>query len=303
MDRKEIAKKYKIDLPTSIDFTYKEEDKTLDIKLYEKGVLDNMQTNQSAFESWIFCLLPKIKNCETVTLDWDIPKNYNGHYHRFLYRVMKMKKHYDWFYIPTKDKEIEDFAGKYFYGNKSLLLNYPNKETKDIEEKSSECYFEQIFYHSELLQKKYGLHALNRQLPVGVFVSEIGKENYLFTGGKSAIDLWGSKGNHFFIFELKFNNKMVGILTETLFYSWIMEDLLINKTLKYPLISKQCFYRGVDTVINSIGKISNINSILLVDDLHKQITADVLDLINSSRNKHIKLGVCQYKPITFVELI
>lgn len=305
MNQKEIARNYKIDLPSNIVFCYKENEKLLTIKLSEKGVLENMQTNNSAFESWIFCLLPKINNWKSVSLDWEVPADRNnGHYNRFLYRVMKMKKHYDWFFTPTKEKEIEDFQKKYFSGEKLLLLNYPEKEAKDIEEKSSECYFEQIFFHSELLQNKYDLQGLNRQLPVGVFISEVGKENYLFTGGKSAIDLWGIKENEFYIFELKFNNKMAGILTEILFYSWLMEDLLINKTITYPsLNAKKKYYRGVEHVIHSIGNMSIINSVLLFDQLHKQITEEVINLINSSRNKHIKLGVCRYKPVTSIKLI
>lgn len=65
-----------------------------------------------------------------------------------------------------------------------------------------------------------------RQLPAGLFEESVARDNAVFTGGKSAIDLWSVNGNTINIIELKTNNPMIGIVTEIFFYSNYVYDLV-----------------------------------------------------------------------------
>lgn len=78
-------------------------------------VVENMQTDKSAFESWAICFkawFPKIKKVE---LNWTTPetitKKAKPHYNRFLYRIAKFKQWYDWFTCdPEKQEELDKFS-------------------------------------------------------------------------------------------------------------------------------------------------------------------------------------------------
>ena len=74
--------------PGNMDFSITE--KVLKISVMEKDVCMNMQTNNSAFESWMLCIMSKLHSeIDKVILTWGNCKNKDGHYNRFLYRVMK----------------------------------------------------------------------------------------------------------------------------------------------------------------------------------------------------------------------
>ncbi|MDP3445118.1 MAG: hypothetical protein Q8T08_19840, partial [Ignavibacteria bacterium] len=198
----ELRKTYKsVGLPSRIDFEI--EQYTLVVKMYKTGILANVQEDNSAFEGWILVLMTffnfnkveeKITN---ATLSWESPgeNEKSGHYHRFLYRVIKFKKNFKWFAISANnEKETVEFTQKYLIESDLLVLNYPKSEAKDVPESNSESYIERQFKESPEFKQNFQLQYIEHQLPVGIFFKEVGRGKNVFTGGKSGIDLWGIKG-------------------------------------------------------------------------------------------------------------
>lgn len=308
IDSKELKKVCKIKrLPSKMRFEFDDEKLILKIVVEKRSVSENMQNNSAAFEGWIFCLLGKlgIEKVKVVELDWEKPEEEkNEHYRRFLYRVMKMQNHFPWFKIAEQRQVIVDSFRKEYYDCGKLYLNEPDSHDQKKVKKESESYMEQVFYEKDGLKNKYGLEVVGRQLPVGVFKDHIATATYVFTGGKSAIDLWGIKGKDLYIFELKYNNKMVGIISETLFYLWIMEDVMFTKKMKYEDKAKNNDKRKFQNFYSSIGKISNIYAVFLIDELHPLIDEKVIEIINRENiEKRQSLQICKYKPTTDIEFI
>ena len=142
-------------------------------------------------------------------------------------------------------------------------------------------------------------------MPVGIFRDKVDKEHGLFPYGKSAIDLWAIKADELWIFELKYNNKKVGIISELLFYLWIMEDLCFHHRIRYDLQKEIPSIRDFDKFYSAVQKnISTIYGVLLVDDLHPAITSELIDFINQENcNKQIIVKTQKYKPHITVKLL
>ena len=86
-------------LPTRILF--ETADDCLYIKLCGRGVVANMQTDESAFEGWAIMLKSALPNIQKVVLDWDYPvfnadkmTAQQAHYNRFIMRVSNFKQAY-----------------------------------------------------------------------------------------------------------------------------------------------------------------------------------------------------------------
>lgn len=295
-----------ISLPKSLGVSFDEVTGVLRLHLNDKSVCDNMQTNNSAFEGWMFCILSKLKcgSWKYAELNWSVPDNIdNGHYNRFLYRVIKMQQHYKWFRIPTDKQKIIDNFKKDYYDSNILVLNAPNSEAADVNNVKSESYFETVIYNDKILLNDYNLSVVNRQLPVGVFKHKVSSHSYLFTGGKSAIDLWGINDNELYIFELKFKNKMVGIITETLFYQWIMEDVVFNKHIRLGESTSIREYNKLHEAISN-KKIKKIIAVFLIDEIHPQIDNAVLSLINElDASPYLEVQMRKYQEQTTVKLV
>lgn len=285
------------EFPSRIDLEI--EQNTLNVKMYKTGILANMQEDNSAFEGWILILMTffnkekeRIKN---VTLSWESPdeNEKSGHYHRFVYRVIKFKKIFKWFDISANnEKEILEFTQKYLEESDLLVLNYPKSEAKDVPVGNSESYIERQFKESPEFKQNFQLQCIEHQLPVGIFYKEVGRGKNVFTGGKSGIDLWGIKGDNLFIFELKFKNKKVGIISETLLYLWIMEDLFINKKINYPKMSEKKLFKTCRSFkviyekANEVAGIIKINAVLLADDFHPFVNEDLISFLNNHFETH-----------------
>jgi len=290
----ELRKTFKsATLPSRIVFEI--EQNTLSVEMCKAGILANMQEDNSAFEGWILVLMTFFNKIENVTLSWKSPdENENsGHYHRFLYRVIKFREKFKWFAISAcNEKETVEFTQKYLIERDLLLLNYPKSEAKDVPESNRESYIERKFKESPEFKQNFQLQYIEHQLPVGVFYKEIGKGKNVFTGGKSGIDLWGIKGNDLFIFELKFQNKKVGILSEMLLYLWIMEDVFINKKITYPFLSQKELsktFRSFDIIYkkaNEDAGVIKINGVLLADEFHVLVNENLINFVNDHFKAH-----------------
>lgn len=264
------------DLPSGYDYSIS--NKVLTIKLSSTGVCENMQKDISAFESWAIILKHYCsKLINEVVIDWEEPETENEHFNRFIYRLTRFVQTYSW--VKT-NKNVPVMP--------SLLCcsaPYDNTASKEEYKEDSEDWLENDFVEKNA--KKFD--AIDHQLPVGLF-DGVAKSKTRFTPGRnSQIDIWGVKGDVFSVFELKKpGNKPLGIISELLFYTNVISDLL-NHTI---LIDERKATRAVDNKYRGFDKfyeiyrggknISQIHAVFLADELHPLITNEILDEINDS---------------------
>lgn len=299
---------------TKIDFCLDRAGNKLDITLKRESVVCNMQTNEAAFEGWAICFKARLPANTKVVLDWELPIDSNltsgqrRHYTRFKYRACNFLKLYDWFEIaPDKQNIIADFKTEFYNGKENFVINTPiTSPQEDASKKDCEAAVERAFLRTQM-KDIFSMPTFNAQLPVGIFKGKKSSQTYYFTGGHSAIDLWGLSDDestlHIFElkYKLKYKNKMVGIITELLFYMCLMDDLVSPNTRLTPeqnyIIGKDA--RGCDRLYDIIKsesrKINNINGYFLYDELHKSVDNDsVLNLLNSSQKKHFTFQCVKY---------
>ena len=216
-------------LPSSINFSL--EKKCLTVMLSD--ATGSMQENKSAFEGWIICFKSWLPGeIDKVELEWapSVDKKKIEHYNRFLFRVLKFQKMYNWFSVSKMNiSEVQSFS--HIIQRPDLVMNYPGSlKQNSISDNKIEDKIESLFVTEpqKLLKTRLNLETLNQQLPAGVFISKKSTETRLFTGHKSAIDLWGLSADELSIFELKYKNIKVGIISELLFYLYLMDAAFIK---------------------------------------------------------------------------
>ena len=284
MKNKEFLKKLKTegvnkisDLPS--DFDYSLSKKTLTLKLTKKGVCKNMQDDCSAFESWAFALKHYCaKFVNNVVIDWDEPDAINDqHYNRFIYRLTRFVQNYDW---ATTNKPIPPMPSL-------LYCSAPDgeaaskEEYKEGSEGKLECEFAE--------KNKNSYDAIDHQLPVGLFEDVVSETTHFTPGKHCDIDIWAIDGDILKIFELKRpkNNKL-GIISELMFYTNVVNDLLYHNILISEEKAKSAVknhYRSFDKFYEAYTgkrKINQIKAVFLANELHPLITEDMLELINDS---------------------
>ena len=267
-----------VKFPTGIEFFL--DGDLLTVKL--ASACENMQTDKSAFEGWIICLkswLPD--NIIKAEMEWAQPEEaFNKHYNRFLFRVVQFQKMYTWFSVSKKNTEdVKSFIKE--VQSHHLVINYP-KDNKhgSKSEKKREDYIESQFKnnYSNLIKDRFKIETLNQQLPVGVFIDSVKRGAYFFSGQKSAIDLWGIKGEELSIFELKFENKKVGIISEMLFYLGLMRAVFMTLEIKYPKEAEDVKFRNFEKLYgNTFNKLTGY---FLIDELHCFVGDEAIILIN-----------------------
>jgi len=280
----------------------------------------NMQTDSAAFEGWAVVVYTHyvkpfyygekiiiLKTEENLKFEKEIDfTTGNGHYHRFLYRAMRFAEQYpNWFVLDKNLKEvIKEFKNS--FDSIEFVNNYPSKETGKNDELSIglttesgvEKYLVENSIEGKALLKKAGLKTerLFRQLPVGLFREKKKAGNSLFTRGKSAIDLWSTDENKIAIFELKTDNKMIGIITELFFYTNYVNDVFIEKNniipekttqeieknRGYPLLTEKCENKKIE-------------SYFLSNAMHPLITETEIELLNNNINNGFKYGNLCYQ--------
>lgn len=291
----------------------------------KNGAKSNMQKDSACFEGWAIIL-------KTYVID-KYPKKYNrvklccpniklpsetddGRYHfkRFLYRVIRFDEQYDWFSI---DEKLDDILTSFkLLLQKHLVNNYPQSKAKGFnkEDKLDERYIECILSKKATQNNGKSLNTyfnkigvpneyliIDHQLPVGLFKDEISEATKVFTGGKSALDLWGfsnSKPNDFYVFELKYNNKMIGTITEAFFYANYMHDLL-DKNGAFTLSDNgKDNFRNYSTIYSLKDKdINRIHAVMLLDkgSMHPSITPELLAVLNQGNQKAIEYSLAEYE--------
>jgi hypothetical protein len=266
-------------LPSSINFSL--EMKCLSVILSD--ATGNMQENKSAFEGWIICFRSWLPGeIDKVELEWtpSMDKKRSEHNSRFLFRVLQFQKMYCWFSVSKKNiSEVLSFS--HIIQRPDLVMNYPDSlKQSSISRNKIEDKIESLFVtdSQKLLKTRFNLETLNQQLPAGVFIEKKSAGTRLFTGQKSAIDLWGLNADELSIFELKYKNIRVGIISELLFYLYLMNAVFINGEIQYPERAKDAKIRDFEKLYDK--KFKKLNGYFLIDNLHPFIGDNAIKLIN-----------------------
>ena len=303
------------------------QDTTLTITLALKnGAKSNMQKDSACFEGWAIILKTYVMDkypqkfykvklcCPNITLPSETDEG-RFHFKRFLYRVLRFDEQYDWFTIDEKLADIITSSLKPIL-QKHLVNNYPKSNAKGFnnEDKPSEHIIECILSKKTPQNNGKTLHTyfnkigvpyddliINHQLPVGLFEEEISEAAKVFTGKKSALDLWGfsnAKPNDFYIFELKYNNPMIGTITEAFFYANYMHDLLHRNGAFILSDNGKDNFRNYSTIYSLKDKdINRIHAVMLLDknSIHPAITPELLAVLNQGSQKAIEYSLAEYE--------
>jgi len=263
----------------------------------------NMQEDGAAFEGWALILKTKTKY-KTIILDADEetkslpePELKAGHYNRFLFRVMCFAECYDWFAVSDKIMyAVERFKSNFYSDGHILVNNLGEGEAGD--NANLENYFEGLLVKPDISKKLTGLSQLYRQLPVGLFLksdsdaNDISDTNRIFTGGKSAIDLWGLNNDTLSIYELKVKNDKVGVLTELFFYACYVHDMycVSGQSFMTPRKPKETekYCRGYNILYNNRNNIAGVKAYILADNLHPSIGDDVVYTMKDMQGKNLR---------------
>ena len=260
-------------LPKYIDFSINNRVLTIEMFKHNK-IPQNMQDADFSFEGWAMCLKYWLGNLiDKIKVVWE-KEDYFDHnlkYRQFLYRVFKFKANYKWFLCDMSD--VHSFPQNL----KNIIANIPTTEAKeDAHHKEAQLEREYISSHSSEYE------AMSNQLPVGLFKKEIRECNRLTP--RSILDIWAIKESDLWIFELKIeNNTQVGIISELMYYSNVMCDIVEGK-INYPQKAEKCNCREFDKLFFSIKqkKRQKIQGVFLVENLHPLINTDVIDLMNTT---------------------
>lgn len=281
MDKEKIKEIIGNNLPSGIGFSFS--DDRLEIVLSSKSVFGNMQDDSSAFEGWILCIKSELENkgyqVKKVNIKFrdsfqmgDSPKE-----KQFCYRLFKCSRNNSW-KIPEDAMIMANVSSL-----DGAVLTCPKNDAASIEvAQNAEARMERIYIEA---QKKKG-KVINQQLPIGLFKDKVADVNRLTL--TSFLDMWEIEEETMKIYELKAKgNNKVGIISELLYYTNMMSDIL-NGRFYFEPNSKD--FRGVETLKKSIGKIKYLKGVFLTDTLHplifenKKKLADTMAFISGAVN-------------------
>lgn len=294
---REIAKG--AELPKNIQFYAGEDEHTVVLELQPRAIGAapkenwNMQTDDAAFEAWALLIHTHCDFIHRVALTMSpMPGNlpYRGHYGRFVYRVMKFHEQFaEWFSLsPELEGIVEEFQA--YLAAHRFCNNVPSGEAGENDHMENKI--EALFANEQApllanLCREHGLMLEEpcqffRQLPVGLFEEQVSAETRVFTGGKSAIDLWTTAGEDIVLFELKVDNAKVGILSEIMFYANYLMDMFIAQNTFNPKEphAKEKTYRGYERLFSN--SFCRVHGVMLTNGLHSLITPKVLLEMNQN---------------------
>jgi hypothetical protein len=239
------SKPRQIRLPTPNHIHVSGDISTTTIRLSATAVLANMQDDAAAFEGWALALMAWC-DVARIRIDWNDPDTNAlaadpGHYQRFLYRARRFAETLGPGRVEICGADRLDHL-RVGHG-KQAVLNVASQcrispygdaplDWRALNENQLECWLTAPNSPARhRLVAALRLHKLDRQFPVGVFAESVRRSNAVFTGGKSAIDILGiDECRTLWLLELKArSNLKIGALSELLFYSNVMHDVLTDR--------------------------------------------------------------------------
>ena len=299
---KSTLKNKRIKIPRGIQFGGEGNAVELTLSPSAMGLGDkplNMQNVAAAFEGWAIVLFVHFLNENgTVTLSGSIPEKaktlfdwHHCHYNRFLYRVLKFREQFgSWFRLSPDIAEAVD-TFQHFLAAQKFVNNIAGGEAGRNQHLENIVEGLLAGQKSDVLRKIAAEHNISpknpiyRQLPTGLFKEEVHRETAIFTGSKSAIDLWTEQDQTIFIFELKVQNNMIGIITELFFYANYTYAMFCHRATSFcPLPSPASQrHRGYASLLSPEGAKNHdrVQAFFLSDRRHPLITPQVLRTLNS----------------------
>lgn len=260
----------------------------------------NMHKVSAAFEGWAAALYAHLLHCSgSVVLYAPVLKEDGkpqggklGHYHRFLYRAMKFREQFPWFQLaPDVDRAVTRFQADL---KASRFVNNLGRGAAGSNGKP-ENMVEALFAgeERELLRKAaeaagvpIGNRPVYRQLTVGLFQERKPKPIPFFAGNKSAVDLWTYHEDTLSIFELKVQNKMIGMVTELFFYANYVYDMFCDVSSSFfPQPPKRSGNdRGYSHLVSQEGNkiYKRVHAFFLYDEeqIHPLISKEAVAILN-----------------------
>jgi len=294
-----IKKNNRIKLSELIDYSLINNVLTLTIN----RPCENMQSNENAFEGWAVVLKSAFGNSiSKVILDVSsnaLINSNNGHYTRFLWRAHNFSKIFEWFAIGNCKNDVDNFVNSKLI---NVFINVPNKNRMPVVNSTGERFVEYLFVDCNRsfykgLKNLIDADEIFNQIPVGLFRNFISNNTKIFTGGASAIDLVGYKGlNTLHLIELKIgkNNKL-GVISEFLFYAFILHNLFISRSFEYPDVQFPKSFSNYYSLYKN-GHIKEMKGFLLCENYHPLLDKEAIKLLNLGLTKfNIDLSRIIYK--------
>ncbi len=287
-------------LPRDIDFQLEQRKLYITIKRPDA----NMQSNEAAFEAWTLAIKAAFKDSiEEVILFVDPEfqcETQNYHYNRFLWRANNFREIFDWFSIGSNlEENVDRFMLEKFH---DVRINQPSEERKPVINSEGERFIEYLFAskYKAALRGKLHYDDIKNQIPVGLFTGKVSKNNAIFSGGGSAIDLLGYKApDTLHLIELKKGDKYgLGIISEFLFYAFVLYNLCVRNP---PVINFDGEIKVASYKFLKDHKYKEIKGYLLVEKSHPLLDNDVLKLLSqglSRFNMDINRIVYEYDEAT-----
>lgn len=282
------------------------EDGMVTLKVPNESLGKNMQSDANAFEGWILALRSLVWPDAKFTVDFEPLESNNPHYQRFLFRLAVFDElfgqgsDHPWFVLPDKirDKlvgqsryhqnlssgELVCNTGRNGRGREEQsLTNSPEKLSED----ALELRLSRKGSYSECLKKAFDTEDVYRQFPVGIFKEKVSSKNAIFPAKKACVDLVADgKDGSFWLFELKKSrNRPLGILSELLFYTALVRDMIDGKIVTSEPKDTDCYDP------RNLKDKKSIHSCFLAPSFHPLLDA-VLPLLNEAYER--KAG-CQVK--------
>ena len=274
------------------DILFDREGSVHTMHLSSAAVISNMQKDPAAFEGWALAIKVLLGEnaCQSIQLSWDAPDDLTDkNYQRFLYRLIRFRQQVDWLVVVSACKS-QLLASRVLKPDGSLVpdsvffVNGPTSSREmgagggaDTGSTQEEQYLELLFSEppSELLRALAWKGPMQRQLPVALFEGTVSKSTQVFTGGKSAIDLWASDPDKgVALFELKApDNSKIGAISELFFYTTLVRDL----------IDGVFQFKGDGKTEKSIRDVKQVSGFLVSGRLHPLLDNEkVFELLNGA---------------------
>lgn len=301
-----LSKRANLKWPRDIEVTEEMGKITLHIK--ENAIQSNMQSNVSAFEGWILVLKELVYKGYRFSVEFEkinktdkTDKAAWRHYQRFLFRLSFFDSlygkgsHEAWFELSDPIRERLNSDCQYMqYRDQGKLISNTGKGSRGkitsnvntignlpkLSESAMEWMLCKDGADKACLKKTFNTDNIYRQFPVGVFHDEVIDNNALFPGKKACVDLVADSGDKksFWIFELKKKgNAPLGILSELLFYTAIVRDMVAGHVRTQKPSDKDCY----DSTTLSNNK-EIINACFLAPDFHPLLIEPIIDNLNNA---------------------
>jgi len=295
-----VSRKPQLKWPSKVTASKEAGTITLGIKM--ESLKNNMQTDENAFEAWILALTAlgeydEYFNCSyTVTFDkWDGDKERVEwqHYQRFLFRLKRFHDLFgsSWFTLSDENLQLAEDC-EYITAARAASLKCnigagergirPTEKSGDsLSESALEWLLCKDGEYGSLIHDTFKTKKVFRQFPIGIFKDKVSKapKNSLFPSGKACIDLVASgNDSSFWIIELKKKgNKALGIVSELLFYSYLVSDMITGKIdTSIPPKDKDCYNPA-----KLKGK-KSVNACFLAPDFHPLLLNSIIDKLNKA---------------------